>query len=120
MPDNAPRSSNVVWQKRELDRSQRWAALGHGGATVWMTGLPASGKSTVAAGVEARAVAGGRGAYLLHGDNLPRGPRAAGTPVPGGPRGDVLGGVRAARSEGPLRAGAGGGAAAPDRGRRSV
>ena len=73
MPDNAPRSSNVVWQRGELDRSQRWAALGHGGATVWMTGLPASGKSTVAAGVEARALAEGRSAYVLDGDNLRHG-----------------------------------------------
>jgi adenylyl-sulfate kinase len=73
MPDSTPRSSNVVWQKGELDRSQRWAALGHGGATVWMTGLPASGKSTVAAGVEARALAEGRSAYVLDGDNLRHG-----------------------------------------------
>ena len=73
MPDNAPRSSNVVWQRGELDRSQRWAALGHGGATVWLTGLPASGKSTVAAGVEARALAEGRSAYVLDGDNLRHG-----------------------------------------------
>jgi adenylyl-sulfate kinase len=73
MPDSAPRSSNVVWQRGELDRSQRWAALGHGGATVWMTGLPASGKSTVAAGVEARALAEGRSAYVLDGDNLRHG-----------------------------------------------
>jgi adenylyl-sulfate kinase len=73
MPSDAPRSSNVVWQRGELDREQRWAALGHGGATVWMTGLPASGKSTVAAGVEARALAEGRGAYILDGDNLRHG-----------------------------------------------
>src|ERR687896_482040 len=73
MPDSTPRSSNVVWQKGELDRSQRWAALGHGGATVWMTGLPASGKSTVAAGVEARLLEAGRSAYVLDGDNLRHG-----------------------------------------------
>src|SRR5918999_1896235 len=73
MPDNAPRSSNVVWQRGELDRSQRWAALGHGGATVWMTGLPASGKSTVAAGVEASLLESGRPAYVLDGDNLRHG-----------------------------------------------
>src|SRR5918997_2192209 len=73
MPDSPPRSSNVVWQRGELDREQRWAALGHGGATVWMTGLPASGKSTVAAGVEARALAEGRSAYVLDGDNLRHG-----------------------------------------------
>jgi adenylyl-sulfate kinase len=67
------RSSNVVWQRGLLDRQQRWAALGHPGATVWMTGLPASGKSTVAAGVEARLLEDGRGAYVLDGDNLRHG-----------------------------------------------
>jgi bifunctional enzyme CysN/CysC len=69
----APRSSNVVWQRGELDREQRWAALGHGGATVWMTGLPASGKSTIAAALEARALGAGRSAYVLDGDNLRHG-----------------------------------------------
>src|ERR671916_3429056 len=73
MPDSAPRSSNVVWQRGELDRAQRWGALGHPGATVWMTGLPASGKSTVAAAVEARLVGEGRPAYVLDGDNLRHG-----------------------------------------------
>jgi adenylyl-sulfate kinase len=67
------RSSNVVWQHGLLDRAQRWGALGHPGATVWMTGLPASGKSTVAAAVEARLVVEGRGAYVLDGDNLRHG-----------------------------------------------
>ena len=67
-----PRSTGVVWQ-RGIEREQRWAALGHGGATVWMTGLPASGKSTVAAGVEARLLERGRGAYVLDGDNLRHG-----------------------------------------------
>jgi adenylyl-sulfate kinase len=66
------RSSNVVWQKG-IQREQRWSALGHGGATVWMTGLPASGKSTVAAGVEASLLEAGRSAYVLDGDNLRHG-----------------------------------------------
>jgi adenylyl-sulfate kinase len=69
---DAPRSSNVVWQ-RGIQREQRWAALGHGGATVWMTGLPASGKSTIAAGVEATLLEAGRSAYVLDGDNLRHG-----------------------------------------------
>ncbi len=68
----AQRSSNVVWQQG-IQREQRWAALGHGGATVWMTGLPASGKSTVAAGVEATLLERGRSAYVLDGDNLRHG-----------------------------------------------
>ncbi len=70
---SAARSSNVVWQQGLLDRAQRWGALGHPGATVWMTGLPASGKSTVAAAVEARLVGEGRPAYVLDGDNLRHG-----------------------------------------------
>ena len=36
MSADAPRSSNVVWQRGELNREQRWAALGHGGATIWI------------------------------------------------------------------------------------
>src|ERR687896_1964914 len=71
-PDPA-RSANVVWQQGQVTREQRWAALGHAGATVWLTGLPASGKSTVAAAVEARLLEAGRGAYLLDGDNLRHG-----------------------------------------------
>ena len=67
------RSSNVVWQQGLLDRAQRWDALGQPGATIWMTGLPASGKSTVATAVEARLVGEGRPAYVLDGDNLRHG-----------------------------------------------
>jgi adenylyl-sulfate kinase len=68
----ADRSPNVVWQKG-TEREQRWAALGHGGATVWMTGLPGSGKSTIASGVEAALLGAGRSVYILDGDNLRHG-----------------------------------------------
>jgi adenylyl-sulfate kinase len=67
------RSSNVVWQAGEITREQRWRALGGGGVTVWFTGLPSSGKSTVAAAVEAQLLAEGRAAYVLDGDNLRHG-----------------------------------------------
>src|SRR4051794_9075418 len=67
------RSANVVWQPGEITREQRWRALGGPGATIWLTGLPSSGKSTVAAGVEARLLAEGRAAYVLDGDNLRHG-----------------------------------------------
>lgn len=53
-----------------LSRDERWSGLGYGGATVWLTGLPAAGKSTLGAGVEKRLVSEGRPAYLLDGDNL--------------------------------------------------
>ena len=73
MDADPAQSANVVWQRGLLDREQRWTALGHPGATVWMTGLPASGKSTVAAAIEALLVGQGRAAYVLDGDNLRHG-----------------------------------------------
>jgi adenylyl-sulfate kinase len=63
-------SPNVTWQDGALSREQRWRALDARGATIWITGLPSSGKSTVGAAVEERLVEQGRGAYLLDGDNL--------------------------------------------------
>jgi bifunctional enzyme CysN/CysC len=67
------RSPNVVWHAGGITRSDRWARLGQRGATVWLTGLPASGKTTVAAALEAVLVSAGRSAYLLDGDNLRHG-----------------------------------------------
>jgi len=67
------RSANVVWQAGEITREARWQALGGPGATVWFTGLPSSGKSTVAAAVEAKLLAEGHPAYVLDGDNLRHG-----------------------------------------------
>jgi bifunctional enzyme CysN/CysC len=67
------RSGNVVWHPSVATRVHRTGARVEGGATVWFTGLPASGKSTLAAAVEERLLAGGRAAYLLDGDNLRHG-----------------------------------------------
>jgi adenylyl-sulfate kinase len=66
-------SANVTWQTGVVERAQRWDSIGQRGATVWFTGLPASGKSTVAAAVEAQLVESGRAAYRLDGDNLRHG-----------------------------------------------
>jgi adenylyl-sulfate kinase len=63
-------SPNVTWQDSKLSRERRWQALQACGATIWITGLPASGKSTLGAAIEERLVEHGRGAYLLDGDNL--------------------------------------------------
>jgi bifunctional enzyme CysN/CysC len=75
-PSDGPartRSENVVWQHETLTREARWTALGHRGATLWMTGLPSSGKSTVAGALEERLVRAGIPAYRLDGDNLRHG-----------------------------------------------
>ncbi len=66
-------SPNVTWQDGRISREQRWRALGASGATIWLTGLPASGKSTIGAALEERLVAAGRLSYLLDGDNLRHG-----------------------------------------------
>lgn len=66
-------SENVTWDEGALERAQRWETLAQQGATVWLTGLPASGKSTIAARVEKRLVDAGRFAYRLDGDNLRHG-----------------------------------------------
>jgi adenylyl-sulfate kinase len=66
-------STNVTWHSGTVAREQRWETLGQRGATVWFTGLPASGKSTVSAAVEAHLVEAGRPAYRLDGDNLRHG-----------------------------------------------
>lgn len=78
-PDAAPaekgqaHSPNVRWQRTALTRGQRWESLGHFGATIWFTGLPAAGKSTIAGALEERLVTAGRPAFLLDGDNLRHG-----------------------------------------------
>ncbi len=67
------RSPNVRWQGTRMTRERRWRSLGHGGATLWFTGLPGAGKSTVAAAVEERLIEAGQPAFLLDGDNLRHG-----------------------------------------------
>ena len=61
--------AGVVWHSAEVARADR----GRSGATVWLTGLSASGKSTVAVELERRLIAQGIPAYRLDGDNLRHG-----------------------------------------------
>jgi adenylyl-sulfate kinase len=67
------KSANTRWHEGDLTAESRAAALGFKGATVWMTGLPASGKSTIAVEVEAQLIGAGRPALRLDGDNLRHG-----------------------------------------------
>ena len=64
---------NTVWHEGELDRPARWETMGVRGATVWLTGLSGSGKSTIAAALERLLVNSGQPAYRLDGDNLRQG-----------------------------------------------
>jgi len=62
-------TTQVVWHSTAVGRDERATR----GATVWLTGLSGSGKSTVAVELERRLVAEGRPAFLLDGDNLRHG-----------------------------------------------
>ncbi|CAN5872196.1 N/A [soil metagenome] len=62
-------STNLTWHDGEVGRGDRPSA----GATVWLTGLSGSGKSTVAVVLEQLVVGLGRTAYRLDGDNLRHG-----------------------------------------------
>ena len=53
-----------------IPREERWGPLSLEGATVWLTGLPAAGKSTLGSALVSHLVERGRPAYLLDGDNL--------------------------------------------------
>jgi bifunctional enzyme CysN/CysC len=59
-------SDNLTWHPGHVARRERPSR----GATVWLTGLSGSGKSTVAAACEAALVAWDRPAYVLDGDNV--------------------------------------------------
>ena len=46
------KATNVHWHGGEINRPERAQLLGHGGATLWFTGLSGSGKSTIAVALE--------------------------------------------------------------------
>jgi bifunctional enzyme CysN/CysC len=67
------RSTNVHHQPEDVTPQVRARAKGQRATVVWLTGLPGSGKSTIANAVERRLVALGRQTMLLDGDNLRQG-----------------------------------------------
>jgi adenylyl-sulfate kinase len=69
-PDRSP---NGTWHEPDLGRAERWSALGVRGATIWLTGLPGAGKSTIGEELERRLIAAGRPAYMLDGENMRHG-----------------------------------------------
>ena len=64
------KATNITWHAGQIARTDREKILGQKGATVWLTGLSGSGKSTVAVAVEAELVKRGKLAYVLDGDNV--------------------------------------------------
>ncbi len=67
------KATNVVWHEGHVERPQREALLKQKGCTIWLTGLPSSGKSTIGFSLEHVFVQQGRLAYVLDGDNIRHG-----------------------------------------------
>jgi adenylylsulfate kinase len=64
------KATNITWHEGDVTRDERQKNLGQKGATIWMTGLSASGKSTIAVALEKVLLARGKHAYRLDGDNI--------------------------------------------------
>ncbi len=64
------KATNVHWHAGNLTRAERFASLKTAGCTLWFTGLPSSGKSTIASALEQVIVQRGRHCYRLDGDNI--------------------------------------------------
>ena len=64
------KATNVHWHGGEINRPERGQLLGHGGATLWFTGLSGSGKSTIAVALEQALYQRGVLVYRLDGDNI--------------------------------------------------
>jgi bifunctional enzyme CysN/CysC len=67
------RSENVGWQSVEVHQAARAEMKHQTPSVLWFTGVPASGKSTIANIVERKLHAQGLHTYLLDGDNLRHG-----------------------------------------------
>jgi len=71
--DNATKATNVVWHDAKVTRQDRERLLNQRGVVLWFTGLPSSGKSTVANEVAYMLHRRGHLAYVLDGDNIGHG-----------------------------------------------
>lgn len=60
----------VVPHPAGISRDERWCLRGQRGGTIWLTGLSGTGKSTIAAALEATLIREGLDAVWLDGDNL--------------------------------------------------
>ena len=66
----AKKSTNTVWHKATITRSDREILHDHKSVILWFTGLSGSGKSTLAHAVEENLHKVGVSTYVLDGDNV--------------------------------------------------
>ena len=66
-------ANNITWHHGKITREDREKLMGQKGATIWLTGLSGSGKSTIAVDLEHALIENGHAAYILDGDNVRHG-----------------------------------------------
>jgi len=64
------KSTNITWHKPLVTQEDRDRRNGYRGVVLWFTGLPSSGKSTLAHQLERSLFDRGCNAYVLDGDNI--------------------------------------------------
>jgi adenylylsulfate kinase len=67
------KATNITWHAGNVTREDRASFFGHRGCTVWLTGLSACGKSTIAVALEKRLLENRVMGYVLDGDNVRHG-----------------------------------------------
>ncbi len=64
------KATNIHWHEGAVTRDEREANMNQKGISLWLTGLSASGKSTIAVALEQVLLQRGHHAYRLDGDNI--------------------------------------------------
>jgi len=67
------KAKNITWHKSLISQQDREGLLNQKGVVIWFTGLPSSGKSTIAHAVEEELFKRGHLCYVLDGDNIRHG-----------------------------------------------
>ena len=67
------RDRNIKWHKAKITKTERWMKNAHRSALVWVTGLSASGKSTIATELERMLFIDKINTFVLDGDNVRHG-----------------------------------------------
>jgi len=67
------KATNITWHQSALSKLDREKLLSQKGVAIWFTGLPSSGKSTLAHAVEEELYTRGHLSYVLDGDNIRHG-----------------------------------------------
>lgn len=67
------KATNITWHEGAITKQDRERLLQQKGVVIWFTGLPSSGKSTIALAVEEKLFERGHLSFVLDGDNIRHG-----------------------------------------------